>query len=95
MWTPNAYVVDEGFRVTVSDTIGAGDAVTAGLIHGLLTGSPAGETLELANALGALMSSRPGAIPAWTPRELTGLIRRRRRLGLSTTGSLASAEIQP
>ena len=95
MWTPHAYMIDEGFKVTVSDTIGAGDAVTAGLIHGLLTGSPGGETLELANALGALVSSRPGAIPAWTPRELTGLIRRRRRLRMCTAGSLASAEIRP
>lgn len=48
--------------------IGAGDAFSAGLCHGLLQGWPLPDTQRLANACGALAVSRPGilaALPRW------------------------------
>lgn len=56
------------FRVPVVDSTGAGDAFTAGLLHGLLNGlvaDPDGPVLELmrfASACGALVCQAPGAI---------------------------------
>jgi len=49
-----------------ADPVGAGDACTAGLLVGLLRRMPAEAVVTLANAAGAWVASRPGAIPeAW------------------------------
>lgn len=63
-----------GFRVAVADTVGAGDAFTAGILtqlaergvasRGALAGLPAdalAETLRFASAVAALNCTRPGA----------------------------------
>ena len=60
----------EGIEVDVADTVGAGDAFAAGLLHGLLTDMPPDETLRFANRLGALVASRAGALPVWGATEL-------------------------
>ncbi len=52
-----------GFEVTVRDTVGAGDAFTAALVHGLLQGRPLAELNESANRLGAWVASQPGGMP--------------------------------
>lgn len=59
-----------GIHIDVVDTVGAGDAFAAALLHGLLTGRPPAETLDLANRLAALVASRPGALPPWELAEL-------------------------
>lgn len=59
-----------GIRVDVVDTVGAGDAFAAGLLHGLMRGAAPDEALAFANRLGALVASRPGAIPPWRADEL-------------------------
>jgi fructokinase len=71
LWTRDdgARSVD-GIRVDAADTVGAGDAFAAGLLHGILTGMPPRDTLAVANRLGALVASRPGALPEWTPAEV-------------------------
>jgi fructokinase len=63
------YDVD-GIHVQVVDTVGAGDAFAAALLHGLLTDTPPEETLRFANRLGAIVASRPGALPPWSADEL-------------------------
>jgi len=65
-----------GFNVTVTDTTGAGDGFVAGLLHGLLA-QPSATANEdqlraicrYANAVGALATTRRGAIPALPTSE--------------------------
>jgi fructokinase len=57
-------VVDSpGVRVEVADAVGAGDAFTAAWIAGRLRGWPLAAQAALANQVGALVASRPGAMP--------------------------------
>jgi fructokinase len=53
-----------GFRVKVADTVGAGDAFTAALVHGYLRGTPLAQMNETANRIGAWVASESGATPA-------------------------------
>jgi fructokinase len=52
-----------GFRVKVRDTIGAGDAFTAGLVHEYLRERPLADLNQAANRLGAWVASHSGAMP--------------------------------
>jgi fructokinase len=53
-----------GFRVPVRDTVGAGDAFTAALVHHSLRGASLAATNEAANRMGAWLVTRAGATPA-------------------------------
>ena len=53
-----------GFRIQVADTIGAGDAFTAALVHEYMRGSSLPELNETANRAGAWVASQVGATPA-------------------------------
>lgn len=53
-----------GFRVAVADTVGAGDAFTAALVHCYLLGASLVEMNESANRVGAWVASQVGATPA-------------------------------
>ncbi len=53
-----------GFTVKVADTVGAGDAFTAALVHGYLRGRSLVEINETANRVGAWVASQPGGTPA-------------------------------
>lgn len=64
-----------GFSVTVADTVGAGDAFSAALLHGLNQEWPLQQVAEFANRVGALVASRHGATPAWTLDEALALQR--------------------
>jgi fructokinase len=52
-----------GFHVQVKDTIGAGDAFTAALVHEHLRGRSLAEMNDSANRLGAWVASNSGAMP--------------------------------
>ena len=69
----NEYLEAPGFSVKVADTIGAGDASSAALIHGISAGWTAARTAEFANRIGGLIASRPGGTPKWTMAEAMGL----------------------
>jgi fructokinase len=60
-----------GFKVKVADTVGAGDAFTAALVHGYLRGSSLTQINETANRVGAWVASQPGATPTVKPGSLT------------------------
>jgi len=53
-----------GFKVKVVDTVGAGDAFTAALVHGYLRGTSLAQINETANRVGAWVASQSGATPA-------------------------------
>jgi fructokinase len=53
-----------GIKVKVADTVGAGDAFTAALVHGYLRGTPLAQINETANRVGAWVASQSGATPA-------------------------------
>jgi fructokinase len=59
-----------GFRVKVADTVGAGDAFTAALVHEYLRGASPDRTNEFANRLGAWVASQVGATPVLKPGGL-------------------------
>ena len=52
-----------GLKVQVADTVGAGDAFAAALVHHYLRGSSLSAINEAANQLGAWVASQPGATP--------------------------------
>jgi len=56
-----------GFRVNVADTVGSGDAFTAGLVHEYLHGASLALMNEVANLVGAWVASEVGAMP--TPKR--------------------------
>ncbi|MBL7184146.1 MAG: fructokinase [Anaerolineae bacterium] len=65
-----------GYRVAAVDTTGAGDGFVAGLLSGLLdigfqldSAKTLTDVLRLANAVGALTTTKRGAIPALPTRE--------------------------
>jgi len=64
------YLELPGYRVTVADTVGAGDAFAAALVHGIHAAWPPREVGDFANRLGAVVASRAGGVPAWSPEEL-------------------------
>lgn len=57
--------IDEhpGYRVRVADTIGSGDAFTAGLVFEYLRGSSLPEMNDMANRVGAWVASQVGGMP--------------------------------
>jgi fructokinase len=59
--------VHPGFKVHVADTVGSGDAFTAGLVHEYLHGAPLDLMNEVANLVGAWVASEVGGMP--TPKR--------------------------
>jgi len=56
-----------GFKVHVADTVGSGDAFTAGMVHEYLHGASLDLMNEVANLVGAWVASEVGAMP--TPKR--------------------------
>ena len=73
VWIRGEYVEDPGVRVTVADTVGAGDAFGAAFLHGVTQKWPGARVAEFANRVGALVASKVGAVPEWTIEELKDL----------------------
>jgi fructokinase len=71
-----------GFRVRVGDTVGAGDAFTAALIHEYLHGAGLAQMNETANIVGAWVASEAGAMPRPKGGVLEDSLREIRRVQL-------------
>jgi fructokinase len=67
------YHEEPGCSIEVADTVGAGDAFAAALLHGLASQWKIVEIARFANRVGALVASKPGAIPDWTFAEAAAL----------------------
>jgi fructokinase len=62
----NEYLEAPGFPIEVADTVGAGDAFSAALVHGINAGWPLSQIAGFANRVGALIASHPGGTPEWS-----------------------------
>ncbi|MGC2745465.1 MAG: carbohydrate kinase [Candidatus Angelobacter sp.] len=69
----NEYLEAPGFPIEVADSIGAGDAFSAALVHGINAGWTISQIACFANRVGALIASRRGGTPHWTVREAMAL----------------------
>lgn len=67
------YHEEPGCPIEVVDTVGAGDAFAAAFLHGLTSQWNIAEIARFANRVGALVASKPGAIPDWTLAEAAAL----------------------
>ena len=63
-----------GFKVEVVDTVGSGDAFSAAFLHSNTQGWDAHRMGRFANAVGALVASRPGATPEWQVQECQNML---------------------
>ncbi len=70
MLVADEYHEAPGVAVRVIDAVGAGDAFSAAFLHGLAAGWDAARVAGFANRVGALVASRPGATPMWSPEEI-------------------------
>lgn len=59
----NRLFYNSGYKITVADTVGAGDSFLAGLLSKLLAGIAPQEAINFACALGALVAQEEGANP--------------------------------
>ncbi|HKP11195.1 MAG TPA: carbohydrate kinase [Blastocatellia bacterium] len=64
-----------GFRLDAVDTVGAGDAFSAAVVHHYLRGASLGRIGDAANRLGAWVASRSGAMPAAEQSVLSEIVR--------------------
>lgn len=70
VWHDHAFYEHPGYKVTVADTVGAGDSFLATFVNGLLAGLPIPEILDRASAVGAFVASQRGA----NPRYVEGIV---------------------
>lgn len=62
-----AAVTHPGFPIKLVDTVGAGDAFTAGLTHSYLRGASLAQMAEVGNLCGSFVASLPEATPQLPP----------------------------
>ncbi len=72
--TPEQSSEHSGFKVKVADTIGAGDAFTAALLHGYLRAAPLDAINESANRVGAWVASQAGGTPPVKEESLQAIL---------------------
>jgi len=59
-----------GYRVKVADTVGSGDAFSAGFIHSWLAGGSLADSCDFGNRLGALVAATAGATARITTEDI-------------------------
>lgn len=73
--TPDDVHFQPGIPIEVVDTVGVGDAFTAGLVHAWLAGVSLSQVNEVGNLCGSFVASQPGATPRFTPELLEKIAR--------------------
>jgi len=72
----NVFYYNKGYKVTVADTVGAGDSFLASIISQLLNGIQPQEAIDFACAVGAIVASKNGANPPISKEEVKSMIAR-------------------
>jgi len=67
------YLEVKGFPVEVPNPVGAGDAFSAAVCHGMLQRWPILKTADFANRLGAVIAKQPGAIGEWSLQDIEAI----------------------
>lgn len=73
-------VYNPGFKVKLTDPLGAGDAFSAGFVDALLRGKSLKEASESGNRLGALVVTKKGATQKTTQDELNNMAFKNNRI---------------
>jgi fructokinase len=73
IWTFDEEINVPGIPVEVVDTVGAGDAFTAGLLTQMFEGKSLAQAAHFANAYAAIVASRPGGTPKVDRAEVEAL----------------------
>ncbi len=74
LFTDGKFTRHPGFKITVVDTVGSGDAFLAGLISKMMTNSLPVEALEFAGGMGAFIATQTGACPIYAREDVEDLI---------------------
>jgi fructokinase len=70
----NTFYKNPGYRVSVADTVGAGDSFLASIISQLLNGMDPQDAINFACAMGSIVASRNGANPEISEAEVQAMI---------------------
>ena len=73
-YSNNSFYFHDGFKINVSDTVGAGDSFLATLVEGILNRTKPQEILKKACGVAALVASKKGATPIVSKAEINDLI---------------------
>ncbi|SFU46404.1 fructokinase [Pustulibacterium marinum] len=76
LWHDNQFFRNNGYAVKVADTVGAGDSFLATLIHNLKTQTPPQDSLDVACAVGSLVTSKRGANPVIHSHEIYEMLQK-------------------
>ena len=71
----NKFFKSNGYKITVKDTVGAGDSFLATLIDNILRNKNPQKSLDFACAIGAIVASKDGANPSINSSEISTLMR--------------------
>jgi fructokinase len=59
-----------GYTIALADSLGSGDAFSAGFVHKILRGASLEEAVAFGNVLGAVVATQTGATTPITPEEI-------------------------
>ncbi len=74
LFIDGAFYTHSGFKVSLKDSVGAGDSFLGTLLANIITNQPPQQALEKACGMGALVASKAGANPTINDIELNNLI---------------------
>jgi fructokinase len=66
-----------GYKVAVVDSLGSGDAFSAGFVHKILRGAPLEEAVGFGNVLGAIVATQTGATGPVARKEIDRFLAQR------------------
>ncbi len=70
----SGHIEHPGFKIQVKDTVGAGDAFMAGVVHTLLREDSLETVSDTANRMGAWVASQPGGMPMPRNRDIKEML---------------------